>query len=120
MQLLPATLESVLAQATDATLIVDESGTVRFANEQACQLLKYGAGELHGHRVELLIPERFRLAHIGHRLRFTDERRTRQMGAGLGLLALCKDGSECPVDISLDTVQHGLETLVVLTIQLRR
>ncbi|MGC2298835.1 MAG: PAS domain S-box protein [Acidobacteriaceae bacterium] len=114
-----ATLESVLAQVADARLIVDESGTVLFASDEACRVLKYVAGELHGRSVELLIPERFRLAHIGHRLRFTDDLRTRQLGAGLELLALCKDGSERRVEISLNPVQRGLETLIVATIQVR-
>ena len=118
MHSVPA-LESVSVRAGEATLVVDESGTILFASDQACRLLKYAAGELHGRSVELLIPQRFRLAHIGHRLRFTDDRRTRQMGTGLGLLALCKDDSELPVDISLNPVQRGLETLTVLVIQLR-
>ena len=113
----PTTPESTLAQATEAQLLVDQSGTVLFANDAACHLLKYAAGELHGHSVEFLLPQRFRLAHIGLRLRFTDERRTRPMGSGIDLFALCKDGSERQVDISLKSVQRGLETLVITTIQ---
>jgi PAS domain S-box-containing protein len=100
-------------------LVVDESGTILVASDQACDLLKYAAGELHGQSVELLIPDRFRLAHIGHRLRFTDDRRTRPMGAHLELFALCKDGSERPVDVSLSSMQRGLRTLTVATIKLR-
>ena len=65
------------------------------------------------------MPERFRLVHIGHRLRFTDDRRTRPMAVGLDLFALCKDGSERRVDLGLNPVQRGLETLVVVTIQVR-
>lgn len=115
----PATMETFLAQAVDAALVSDESGTVLFANDQACNLFKYAAGELHGQSLELLIPKRYRLAHIEHRLRFTDDRRARPMGAGLELFALCKDGSERRVDISLITVQRGLETLILATIQVR-
>src|SRR5215467_4577170 len=96
-----AVLESILAQAADATLIVDELGTIRSASDQACRLLKYSPGELHGKAVELLIPARFRLAHIGHRVRFADARRSRQMGEGPAMTALCKDGSDVAVDISL-------------------
>lgn len=114
----PEALESILARA-DAALIVNESGTILFATDQACHVLRYTPGELHGQSVELLMPGRFRLAHIGHRLRFTDDRRTRPMGAGLELFALCKDGSERRVDLSLNPVQRGLETLVVVTIQVR-
>jgi len=114
----PVTLENLLAHATDAALAVDESGTVVSATDQACLALKYAPGELHGQRIELLIPERFRLAHIGHRLRFTDDRRTRTMGAGLALFALCKDGSERRVDLSLNPVQRGLKTLTVVVIRI--
>lgn len=71
--------------------------------------------------VELLIPDRHRLAHIGHRLRFTDDRRARLIGGGaLRLFALGKDGAEIPVDISLSPVQHGFENLTVVTIQMRK
>lgn len=112
------TLESVLAQAADAALLVSEAGTIVFANDRACTLFKYSPGELHGQSLELLVPHRNRLAHIAHRLRFTDDRRTRPMGEGLELFALCKDGSERRVDISLRPVRRGLEALVVATIQL--
>lgn len=112
-----ATLETTLARAGDAALVVDESGTILYANDPACHLLNYGPGELHGQRVELLIPERFRLSHIGHRLRFIDVRRARPMGAGLVLFALCKDGSERRVNVSLNPVQRGLETLTIAIIR---
>jgi PAS domain S-box-containing protein len=98
-------------------VVVAESGTVLFANQQASLLFGYAHGELHGETVELLVPEWLRLAHIGHRLRFTDERRTRPMGAGPRLLARCKDGSERSVEISLTPVQRGLETIVVAVIR---
>lgn len=113
------TLDSLPSHAEEAMLIVDESGTIRFTSDRVCQLLEYAADELEGQSVELLIPKRFRLAHIGQRLRFTDDRRARQMGSGLPLFALCKNGSELPVDISLNPVQRGLTTFVLLAIRLR-
>lgn len=113
----PPALERLLGQACDAAVIVNESGTILFASEQACRLLKYAAGELVGQTIEVLIPYRNRLAHIGQRIRFGDDRRSRPMGAGLTLFALCKDGCERRVDISLNPVQRGLETLTVATIR---
>ena len=115
----PTILKSFLAQESSAALVVAESGTVLFANDQACQVFKYAASELLGLSVELLIPHRYRLAHIGQRLSFMDDRRTRPMGAGLELVALCKDGSECPVDIALNPIPYGLQTLIVATIRMR-
>lgn len=113
----PMNPEDVLAQGGGAALVVDEWGTVLFGSEQAYHLLKYGPGELQGLGVEQLMPERFRLAHIGRRLSFTDDRRTRPMGAGFELFVLCKDSSELRVDISLHPVQRGLKTLTVVVIQ---
>ncbi len=111
-------LKSVLAEAAEAALIVDESGTVLLAADQACALLKYRSGDLDGQSVELLMPERFRMTHIGQRLRFTDHRATRPMGTGLKLIALCQDGSELRVDIRLTPVQRGLQALTL--VELRR
>lgn len=114
--LFPELLQSIDC-APDASVVVGESGTILFANRLVGHLFGYAPGELHGLSIELLMPVRFRLPHISHRLRFTDHRRTRPMGTGLGLLALCKDGSERPVQISLSSVQRGLETLVVAIIR---
>ena len=110
-------LKSVLAKAAEAALIVDESGTVLLAADRACQLLQYHCGDLDGQSVEMLIPERFRMAHIGQRLRFTDHRASRPMGTGLKLLALCQDGSELPVDIRLTPIQRGLQVLTLVEIR---
>src|SRR6186713_801274 len=104
-------------RAPDAAVIAGESGTILFANRQVADLLGYAPGELHGQSIELLMPDRFRLPHIGHRLRFTDDRRTRSMGTGRKLFALCKDGSERAVKISLSPIQRGLETLMVAVIR---
>lgn len=110
-------LQRVLDCAPDAMLVVDESGAIVIANTQTCDLLGYAPSELQGQSVELLLPERYRLAHIGHRLLFTDARRARPMGKGRRLFARCKDGSELSVAISLGSVQHGLDTLTVAAIR---
>ncbi len=103
--------------APDAVVVVSESGTILYANPRVGHLLGYAGGELHGQSVELLLPERFRMRHIVHRLHFTDDRRTRPMGAGLELFALCKDGTERPAEISLSPARRGLETVVVAVIR---
>lgn len=110
-------LQSVLDCAPDAMVIVDEAGVILFANQEAYRLFGYAAGELPGQSVELLIPERFRLVHIGHRIRLADHHGTRPMGAGRQLFALCGDGSERPVDISLGCIQQGLRTLIVAALR---
>lgn len=113
---IPQSLQALVECASEAMLIVDQSGAIMLMNQHALNLFRYAPGELDDQSVELLVPERFRLQHISHRLRFTDDLRTRPMGAGSQLLARCKDGSERPVEISLRSVPHGLRTLIVVAV----
>lgn len=106
------------SDSSDALVIVDESGCIRFANQHLARLFGYAPDDLQGQLVELLVPARFRLPHIGHRLRFSDDRRTRPMGQGRSLFMCCKDGSECRVKIALRPIQRGLETLIIAVIRL--
>ena len=63
--------------------------------------------ELLGQEIEVLVPERLRRMHPGHRTGFIGEPRTRAMGAGLDLFGARKDGYEFPVEISLSPGRNG-------------
>ena len=115
----PAHLDCALPDPEAAALIVDESGTILFVSDPVQRLLGHDPHTLYGQSVEVLLPERLRVAHIGQRLRFTDHRGRRPMGTGLPLVALSPCGTEIPVDISLSPVQRGLLTLTVVILQPR-
>lgn len=100
--------KAVLEAAPDATVVADRLGRIVIANGQAETLFGYGPGELLGKPVELLIPERLRAAHPGHRNRYFQNPCTRPMGGGAGgldLFALRKDGTEFPAEISLSPLE---------------
>ena len=97
--------ESLLESAPDAMVIVDEGGSIRFVNRQAVVLFGYEREELLGQPVEILVPERARGQHHGHREGYVRDPRLRPMGAGLDLFGRRRDGQEFPVEISLSPIR---------------
>lgn len=104
----------LLESAPDAMLIVGKDGRIVFVNAQTERFFRYKAEELIGQPVEVLIPERLRGRHPGHRAEYFGEPKARPMGSGLELFGRRKDGSEFPVEISLSPL-HTPEGVIVLS-----
>ncbi len=103
--------------APDATVIVDASGTIKRVNRQVERLFGYTAAELVGGPVEVLMSERLREGHVGHRARFMAAPQARRMGATLDLHGQRKDGSEFPIEINLSPIESPDGLLVAAAIR---
>lgn len=97
--------KDLLETAPDAMIILDAGGVIRLVNAQAERLFGYQRESLTGKPVEILVPERLRDRHAGHRANYFHSPKVRGMGAGLELAGRRKDGSEFPIEISLSPLQ---------------
>ena len=102
----------LLDAAPDPIVIVNEAGAIVHVNSRVAEVFGYDPGDLLGERVEILIPERFAVAHRVHRGDYIAAPSARPMGSGLELWALRHDGTEVPVEISLAPLETPNGTLV--------
>ncbi|HEX2870530.1 MAG TPA: PAS domain S-box protein [Polyangiaceae bacterium] len=105
--------EQLLDTVADPVIIVSDTGRIEYANTRAASTFGYTQPELVGLALDELIPERYRAIHDRHLASFMSRMSSRPMGAGpRESLARRKDGSEFPIEVSLNPVSTSKGTVV--------
>jgi PAS domain S-box-containing protein len=101
--------QHLLRSSPDALIVIDDSGSIRFANDTVMEVFGYQPEELLGKSVDTLVPERFRERHGRHVEGFVAAPRSREMGARIAeLYARRADGTEFAAGIRLAPFRiHG-------------
>ena len=108
---------ALLEAAPDAIVIADTQGRIELVNAQTERIFGYARDRLIGQPIEILVPDRLRDRHVGHRENYIAGPRVRAMGEGLELRGRRADGSEFPVAISLSPVETSNGALVIAAIR---
>jgi PAS domain S-box-containing protein len=116
-KLMEARFRDLLESTPDGIVMANPTGHIVIANSQAESLFGYEPGELRGKSVDILLPERFRRAHVGHRSNYFLQPRKRAMGSGLDLAGIRKDGTEFPIEISLSPLRTEESAFVMSAIR---
>jgi len=96
-----------LLTVADPVVIINEFSRIEYANRQAHAVFGYAEGELVGQPHQILIPERFLAVHVPRVEQFLRSPTARMMlqDAGQSIFGRRKDGSEFPIEVSLNSLQ---------------
>ena len=107
-----AGINAVLKTALDGVIVMDTGGVVRGWNDRAERKFGFTAAEAVGRRMsELIIPERYRAAHEAGLARFLATGEGPVLNSLIEIEALCADGSEKPIELSITYTEHFGEPL---------
>ena len=112
-----ARYRGLLEAAPDAMVVVDEGGAIVLLNLLAAKQFGYRRDELVGQRVTNIIPKGFAERLVADGTRTATEALAQQIGTGIELIALRKDGSEFPIEIMLSPLNGAEGVLVTAAIR---
>src|SRR5437660_120947 len=95
--------------ANDAIITADRHGNITYFNPGAERIFGYGATEVNGKPLTVLMPERFRDAHHAGIARYLATGEARVVGKTVELAGQKKNGAEFPLELSLASWQRGSE-----------
>ncbi|MGP8216857.1 MAG: PAS domain S-box protein [Bacteroidia bacterium] len=102
--------------AAESLLVINNEGIIQLVNYRTNEMFGYNGTELVGKTMEVLLPPKYRKEHVGHRKDYSKHPVRRSMGIGMDLWARRKDGTEFPVEVSLNHFEANEKLFVMALI----
>ncbi len=102
-----ARLRSILETAVDGIITIDPQGIVQSINPAAEQMFGYGADEVIGRNVKMLMPAPFRDEHDRYLRNYLETGEKHIIGIGREVSGRRKDGSTFALDLAVSEVHIG-------------
>jgi PAS domain S-box-containing protein len=112
-----AKYRGLLEAAPDAMVVVNQGGEIVLLNFQAEKRFGYHRDELVGQKVKNIIPEGFAERLLADGTRTAADALAQQIGTGIELSGLRKDGSRFPIEIMLSPLESPAGILVTAAIR---
>jgi PAS domain S-box-containing protein len=96
-------------------VMIDGTGKIMMVNTCTERLFGYAREELIGQPADIIVPARLRTRHARYRVEFIIHPES-HMGTGVDLFGLRKDGTEFPIDVSLNPIDSAAGLLVLSVI----
>jgi len=98
---------SIMAVAQEGIVVADSSSTITDWNAGAERMLGWSRDQMLGQKLSAIMPERFRAAHTAGMARYLESGVPKLIGGVVEVPALCSDGSEIAIELSLATWVQG-------------
>jgi diguanylate cyclase (GGDEF)-like protein/PAS domain S-box-containing protein len=96
---------AILNTAADAIITIDHTGCIESCNRAASQIFGYGTNELVSMNVRDLMPFGHAERHDGYITDYMRTGRGRIIGVGRELIAKRRDGSEFPIELTVNEIK---------------
>jgi two-component system sensor kinase FixL len=100
-------LEAILANAVDAIITIDESGTILTVNPGTEGMFGFSAPELIGGKINQLMPSPYRSEHDNYLTRYFETGDRKIIGSGREVTGRRKDGSIFPIHLAVTEIHVG-------------
>lgn len=99
-------LRAVIDTAVDCVIIIDDAGSIQIFNPACERLFGYGAEDVIGQNVKMLMPSPYQEEHDGYMRNYRETGTRKIIGIGREVMGQRKDGSTFPMELSVGEAQQ--------------